>query len=84
MSDQPNWAPESDRYRRLKGRRAEDPAPDGALPPPHAFQTDEDRWRFEDTGVTWGFFDVDKIRPSSIERSRHRSFNPFWPRHANG
>lgn len=72
MSDQPNWAPESDRYRRLKGRRAEDPAPDGALPPPHAFQTDEDRWRFEDTGVTWGFFDVDKIRPSSIERSRHR------------
>ncbi len=72
MSDQPNWAPESDRYRRLKGRRAEDPAPDGALPPPHAFQTDEDRWRFEDTGVTWGFFDVDKIRPGSIERSRHR------------
>jgi hypothetical protein len=72
VSDQPDWAPESDRYRRLKGRRAEDPAPDGALPPPHAFQTDEDRWKFEDTGITWDSFDVDKIRPGSIERSRHR------------
>jgi hypothetical protein len=72
VSDQPNWAPRSDRYRRLKGRRAEDPAPDGALLPPHTFRTDEDRWRFEDTGVTWDFFDVDKIRPSSVERSRHR------------
>jgi Fic family protein len=40
--------------------------------PPHAFQTDEDRWVFRDTGVTWDVFDVDKIRPSSVERSRHR------------
>jgi Fic family protein len=40
--------------------------------PPHAFQTDEDRWVFRDTGVTWDAFDVDKIRPSSVERSRHR------------
>lgn len=72
MSDQPSWAPRSDRYRRLRGRRAKDPASDGALSPPHAFQTDEDRWRFEDTGLTWGSFDVDKIRSSSVERSRHR------------
>ena len=72
MSDQPNWAPGSDSYRRLKGRRAGGPAPEEALLQPHGFQTDEDRWRFEDTGVTWGSFDVDKIRPSSVERSRHR------------
>jgi hypothetical protein len=56
----------------LRGDRARGPAADGALPPPHAFQTDEDRWRFEDTGVTWGSFDVDKIGSSSVERSRHR------------
>jgi hypothetical protein len=72
VSDQPSWAPGADRYRRSKGRRPEDLGPDGALRPPHAFQTDEDRWRFEDTGVTWDFFDADKIRPSSVERSRHR------------
>jgi len=72
VSDQPNWAPESDRYRRLRERRAKGPAADGVLPPAHAFQTDEDRWRFKDTGVTWGSFDVDKIRSSSVERSRHR------------
>ena len=68
MSDQPNWAPESDRYRRSKGV----PASGETLLPPHSSQTDEDRWRFEDTGLTWGPFDVDKIRSSSIERSRHR------------
>jgi Fic family protein len=73
VTDQPNWAPASDRYvERSRKRRAEDPAPHEALLPPHTFQTDEDRWRFEDTGVTWGSFDVDKIRPSSVERSRHR------------
>jgi hypothetical protein len=72
VSEQPNWAPGSDRYRRLRGRRAEDPDSDGTLSPTHAFQTDEDRWRFEDTGVTWGSFDVGKIRPSNVERSRHR------------
>ena len=72
MSDQPNWAPGSDRYRRSKGRRAEAPVPGETLLPPHSFRTDEDRWRFEDTGMTWGPFDVDKIRPSSTERSRHR------------
>jgi hypothetical protein len=72
VSDQPNWAPESDRYRRLRERRADRPASDGALAPSHEFQADEDRWRFDDTGVTWSSFDVDKIRPSSVERSRHR------------
>ena len=73
MTDQPNWAPASDRYvERLRERRAEDPTLDAVVLPPHTFQTDEDRWRFEDAGVTWGFFDVDKIGPSSVERSRHR------------
>ena len=73
MSDQPNWAPGSDRYvNRSRARRAEDPTPGGVVLPPHTFQTDEARWRFEDTGVTWGSFDVDKITLSSVERSRHR------------
>jgi hypothetical protein len=72
VSDQPSWAPRPERYRRSKGRRAEAPASDETLLPPHSFQTDEDRWRYEDTGMTWGPFDVDKISPSSIERSRHR------------
>jgi Fic family protein len=72
VSDQSGWAPGSDRYRRSKRRRPEDPAQQEGLHPPHAFQTDEDRWKFEDTGVTWDLFDVDKIRASSVERSRHR------------
>lgn len=72
MSDEQNWAPGSDRYRRLRGRRAEGPDPEGPLRPTHAFQTDEDQRRFEDTGATWGTFDVEKIRPSSVERSRYR------------
>lgn len=72
MSDQSNWAPGPDRYRRSKGRGTAGPASDGDSRPPPAFQTDEDRWKFEDTGVTWGSFDVDKIQPSSVERSRHR------------
>ena len=72
MSDQPNWAAGRDRYRRSMGRRAENPNADETDLPAHAFQSDEDRWRFEDTGVTWGFFDVSKIRSSGVERSRHR------------
>jgi len=73
VTDQPNWAPASDRYvERLRGRRAKDLASPEGLLPPHTFQTDEERWRFEDTGVTWGSFDVDEIRASSVERSRHR------------
>jgi hypothetical protein len=73
VSDQPNWAPRPDRYvKRSTERRAEGSSPHEALAPPHTFQTDEDRWIFEDTGLTWGSFDVGKIRPSSVERSRHR------------
>lgn len=71
MSDQPNWAPGSDRYQRLKRQRTEDSTSEGP-PPPRAFQTDEERLRFEDTGLTWGSFDVEEIRPSDVERSRHR------------
>jgi hypothetical protein len=72
VSDQPNWAPGSDRYIKRSRERQQEDAPHGPLLPPHAFRTDEDRWRFEDTGVTWDSFDVSKIRPSSVERSRHR------------
>jgi len=72
VSGQPNWAPEPGRYRRSRGRRAEPAAPGEALLPPHSFQSDDDRWRLEDTGMTWGSFDVDKITSSTTERSRHR------------
>lgn len=72
MSGQPNWAPGSDRYRRSKGRRAEGSASQGPELPPQVLPAGEDQWRFEDTGVTWESFDVGKIKPSSVERSRHR------------
>jgi hypothetical protein len=72
VSDQSDWAPGSDRYRRSKRRLSQDPIQDGSLHSAHSLQTDEDRWRFEDTGITWDFFDVDKIRSGSVERSRHR------------
>ena len=72
MSDEPRWAPEPDEYVKRSRRHAEAPGLQGARVPPRSFQTDEDRWRFEDTGVTWESFDTDKIRPSSVERSRHR------------
>jgi hypothetical protein len=72
VSDQPNWAPGSDSYIKRSRERQEEDAPPGELLPPHAFRTDEDRWRFEDTGMMWDSFDVDKIGPSTVERSRHR------------
>jgi len=71
VSDQRNWAPGPDRYRRLRERRAEGSTQGGALPP-REFQTDADRWRFEDTGITWDSFDVETIGSSNVERSRHR------------
>lgn len=71
MSEQPDWAPQGERYRGLRGRRTSNPDAEGIVPP-RAFTSDEDRWRFEDTGVAWDAFDVDRIRRSSVERSRHR------------
>jgi hypothetical protein len=73
VSDQPNWAPRSDRYvRNSKRRRTGGMTSSENLVQAHAFQTDEDRWRFADTGMMWDPFDVGKIGPSGIDRSRHR------------
>lgn len=73
VSDQPSWAPGSGEY--IKRSRERSPGASGAqdVPGPSlASWTAEEQWRFEDTGVTWESFDVQKIEPSSIERSRHR------------
>ena len=72
MSNQPDWAPGADRYKRRKGQKAGGPVPDGTVLSPAALQTHEDRRRFEDTGLTWGSFDVETIMPSTLERSRQR------------
>lgn len=73
MSDQQNWARGSNEYvERSRWHRPVTPLPEGALVLPRTFKTSEEQWRFEDTGLTWESFDVDKIRSSSVERSRHR------------
>jgi len=77
VSDQPNWARRSEQYVQRRGSTPSGSAvrrlanSKGALLPP-ALTTDEDRLRYEDTGVIWSQFDVDQIRPSGIERARYR------------
>lgn len=71
MSNQPDWAPGADRYKWRKGQKS-GLVPDETALSSAALQTDQDRRRFEDTGLTWGPFDVDTIMPSTLERSRHR------------
>lgn len=73
MSSQPDWAPKPGEYvrrsrRRSLGASAAPNTPARARGP----WTAEEQLRFEDTGVTWEFFEVNKIGPSSVERSRHR------------
>ncbi len=73
MSGQPNWAPGSGDYlNRSKRRSLRESAAQGTPASSPASWTAEDRWRFEDTGVTWESFDVEKIEPSGLQRSRHR------------
>jgi Fic family protein len=73
VSDQPKWARGPNEYvERSRWHRPVTPLPEGALEPPRTFETNEEQWRFEDIGLTWESFDVDKIRSSSVERSRHR------------
>lgn len=73
MSDRPDWAPKSGEYVRRSRRRGLDaPTLQNTPAPTRGSWTPGDRWRFEDTGVTWESFDVDTITPSSVERSRHR------------
>lgn len=70
MSDEPRRAPGPDEYvRRSRKRSSAASRPEEERP---ALRSDEERRRFEDTGLTWESFDVDRIRPSSVERSRHR------------
>ena len=72
MSNQPDWAPGADRYRRRKGQNARGHVSDRTVLSSAELQTHEDRRRFEDTGLAWGPFDVDPIVPSTLERSRNR------------
>ncbi len=73
MSSQPDWAPKPGEYVRRSSRRSLGAS---AVPNTPAQArgpwTAEEQRRFEDTGVTWESFEVDKIGPSSVERSRHR------------
>ena len=57
---------------RSKRRGLGAPAAPKAPAPARGPWTAEERWRFEDTGVTWESIEVDRIGPSSVERSRHR------------
>lgn len=66
MSDQPGWALGSGEYVSHSTERSH------GVPGAPGSRTAEERGRFEDTGVTWEPFDVQKIEPSSVERSRHR------------
>ena len=73
MSDRPDWAPQPGEYVRRSRRRGLKASAAQNMPAPtRGPRTAEERWRFEDTGVTWEPFDVDKITPSSVGRSRHR------------
>jgi Fic family protein len=73
VSGQPNWAPGSGDYvKRSKRRSLRASTAQDTSAPSRASWTTEDRWRFEDTGVTWEPFEVEKIEPSSVARSRHR------------
>lgn len=76
MNDQRKWARTPDQY--IKSPDSEPPGSAGrqasaseGIPPP-TLRTREDRVRYEDTGIIWRRFDVDQIRPSGIDRARHR------------
>jgi hypothetical protein len=74
VSSQPDWAPKPGEYvRRSRSRRlGTPPAAPNTPARTRGPWTAEEQLRFEDTGVTWESFEVNKIGPSSIERSRHR------------
>lgn len=76
VSDEQKWARTPDQYVQRHGGRPPESATRGpsssagtVLP---ALRTSEDRRRYEDTGIIWGQFGVDQIRPSGIERARYR------------
>ncbi len=68
VSDQPRWARRSNQY----VKRPDPQRQERCLPPPGAASSDEARHQYEDTGLTWGAFDVGTIPASEIGRSRHR------------
>jgi Fic family protein len=72
-----NWARGSKDYLERADARQLPAQPEADLPegPPVVLQTlqaQEERARYEDTGLTWGSFDVDAIRPTEVGRSRAR------------
>lgn len=68
MVKDPKWARGSNQYVKRAGASRTDSRPESALILPAG----EIRHQIEDTGVAWSTFDVERIRPSDIERIRHR------------
>jgi Fic family protein len=65
----PKWARGSDQY--VKRARTSSDSP--SVPPFNLAQRRVEIMRvYEDTGVTWSTFDVDRIHSSNVERIRHR------------
>jgi hypothetical protein len=77
VSDQQKWARTPDQYLEHQGGKPAEsakpgaPAPEGTFLPP-TLRTREDLRQYEDTGLVWRQFDVDLIRPTEVERARHR------------
>ena len=63
MNDEVKWARVSDDYTKRAAGQETSPAIPGA--------TAQERYQHEDTGVRRASFKVDRIKPRSIERSRH-------------
>ena len=69
MVNNPKWARGSNQY--VKRARM---GPDSRLEPALNLsqRRDEILRVYKDTGITWSTFDVERIRPSDVERIRHR------------
>lgn len=73
MVNQPKWARGSNQYVKRPGvSRPRRPESEASLEPLRPSRPGQEQRRYEDTGLTWGSFEVDAIKPSSIERARHR------------
>ena len=66
MVKDPKWARGSNQY--VKRMRPGTPPRQSSL----ILSRDEIQRQLEDTGVSWGVFDVERIRPTNVERTRQR------------
>lgn len=75
MNNQRKWARGSNQYIKREGSPqldAQGRVPGGYPVPPPTAQTREEQYRYEDTGLLWEPFEVDRIKPSTVDRARHR------------